>query len=170
MSSTAPFSLVVAHDLGRLIGRDGDLPWRLPNDLQYFKRLTLGQTVLMGRRTWESLPKRPLPGRENWVLSRDPAYRAEGARVFPDLAAALAEPCTGERLVIGGAELYRQALPRAQCLYLTLVQARLDGDTHFPEYAAGDWIERAREDHPADERHAHAYSFRTLERAVAAGG
>lgn len=167
---TGRLSLIVAHDLDGLIGRDGDLPWRLPKDLQYFKRLTLGNTVLMGRRTWDSLPRKPLPERDNWVLSRDPGFAPEGAQVFADLDVALHAPCTGERLVIGGAELYRQALPRAQRLYLTLVQARVPGDTYFPPYRREDWRLLAREDHPADERHAHAYSFLTLERADATAG
>lgn len=163
-------SLIVAHDLDGVIGRDGDLPWRLPNDLQHFKRLTLGNTVLMGRRTWDSLPKKPLPGRDNWVLSRDAGFAAEGARTFTDLQQALLAPCSGERLVIGGAELYRQALPLAQRLYLTLVQARVAGDTHFPAYRREDWRLVQREDHLPDERHAHPYSFLTLERADATAG
>lgn len=167
---SAGLSLVVAHDLDGVIGRDGDLPWRLPNDLQQFRRLTLGNTVLMGRRTWDSLPRKPLPGRDNWVLSRDPGFAADGARTFTDLQQALLAPCMGERMVIGGAELYRQALPLAQRLYLTLVQARVPGDTHFPPYRREQWRLAGREDHPADERHAYAYSFLTLERADATAG
>lgn len=161
---SAGLSLLVAHDLDGLIGRDGDLPWRLPEDLKQFKQRTLGQTVLMGRRTWDSLPRKPLPGRDNWVLSRDPGFAAEGARVFADLGQALAQPRNGELLVIGGAELYRQTLPLARRLYLTLVQARLSGDTHFPAYRIEDWRLLERIDHPADAWHAHAYSFLTLER------
>lgn len=167
---SAGLSLIVAHDLDGVIGRDGDLPWRLPNDLQHFKKLTLGNTVLMGRRTWDSLPKKPLPGRDNWVLSRDASFAAEGARGFTSLQQALLEPCTGERFVIGGAELYRQALPLVQRLYLTLVQARVTGDTHFPAYRREDWRLVQREDYLADERHPHAYSFITLERADATAG
>lgn len=165
MTLDSQLSLIVAHDMDLVIGRDGDLPWRLPSDLRQFRRRTLGQTVLMGRRTWESLPRRPLPGRDNWVLSRDPDYPAEGARLFSDLGAALAAPCVGERLVIGGAELYRQALPLARRLYLTLVHARVGGDTRFPEYRREDYRVLEREDHPADPEHAHPYSFLTLERA-----
>jgi len=156
-------SCIVAMDEGRLIGRGGDLPWRLPEDLKHFKRLTLGKTVLMGRRTWDSLG-RPLPGRDNWVLSRDPAFRPEGCRVFADLQQALAAHAGGELMVIGGAEVYRQALPLARRIHLTLVHARLEGDTWFPPLD-GQWHERAREDHAADARHPYAYSFVMLERA-----
>lgn len=157
-------SLVVAMDEERVIGREGGLPWRLPNDLKQFKQRTLGNTVLMGRKTWESLPIKPLPGRDNRVLTRDARYRAEGAQVFTDLQAALAAPALGEVIVIGGAELYALALPRAQRIYLTRVHARVGGDAWFPALDEKDWRETARETHAPDERHAHAYDFVTLER------
>lgn len=160
----ASLHLIVAHDETLLIGRDGDLPWRLPNDLKYFKALTLGQTVLMGRKTWESLPRRPLPGRENRVLTRDAGYLAEGAQVFHTLDAALAPPMQGELFVIGGASLYALCLPLARRLYVTEVHAHGEGDTYFPAYRAGDYWEVSRERHPADASHAVAYSFVTLER------
>ena len=156
-------TLVVAVAENGIIGRDGTLPWRLPEDLKHFRRLTLGNTVLMGRKTFESLGK-PLEGRANWVLSRDPAFAPAGARVFRDLATALKEQPQGELLVIGGAELYRQALPLAGRLELTQVHAQVEGDTRFPHYDAAQWRETARVDHAADERHAHAYSFLTLDR------
>lgn len=146
-----------------MIGRDGGLPWRLPEDLKHFRRLTMGNTVLMGRKTFDSLGK-PLEGRANWVLTRDPAYAPAGAKVFHTLDAALAAPPQGELLVIGGAELYRQTLPYARRLELTRVHANADGDTHFPAYDPAQWREVARQDRAADERHAHAYSFLTLER------
>ncbi|MDE0854652.1 MAG: dihydrofolate reductase [Nevskia sp.] len=158
-----PVTLIVAVAENGVIGRDGTLPWRLPEDLKHFRRLTLGNTVLMGRKTWQSLGK-PLDGRANWVLTRDPAFSAPGAQVFRDLDAALAQPPQGQLLVIGGAELYRQALPLASRLELTRVHARVEGDTHFPDYDPAQWRETARSDHPADERHAHAYSFLTLDR------
>ncbi len=161
--SDKSISLIVACDENRLIGRDGDLPWRLPNDLKHFKALTLGKTILMGRKTWDSLG-RPLPQRENWVLTRDPAFAAEGCRVFNRLEAALAAHPQGELMVIGGADLYRQALPHANRLYLTQVHAKERGDTWFPDFSGENFRETAREDHPADERHAYAYSFLTLER------
>jgi dihydrofolate reductase len=146
------------------IGRQGQLPWRLPEDLKHFRRLTLGKTVLMGRKTWESLGK-PLEGRANWVVSRDPSFRPAGAVVFASLDQALAAHGQGELVVIGGAEIYRQALPLVNVVHLTRVHARVDGDTRFPEWAPGDFRQTARVDHPADARHAHAYSFITLERA-----
>lgn len=158
-----PVSLVVAMDEGGVIGRGGTLPWRLPEDLRHFRRLTLGKTVLMGRKTWESLGK-PLEGRRNCVLSRDPAFRAPGAEVFTTLDQALAAHGEGELVVIGGAELYRQALPLARTLHLTRVHARVDGDTIFPAWSPADFRQVAIEHHPADARHAHAYSFITLER------
>ncbi|MFI4981037.1 MAG: dihydrofolate reductase [Nevskiales bacterium] len=156
-------TLVVAVSENGIIGRDGGLPWRLPEDLKHFRRLTLGNTVLMGRKTFESLGK-PLEGRANWVLTRDTAFAPAGAQVFRDLDAALAASPQGELLVIGGADLYRQTLPLASRLELTQVHAQVEGDTHFPDYDAKLWRETARVDHAADERHAHAYSFLTLDR------
>lgn len=157
------FSLIVACDENRLIGRNGDLPWRLPNDLKHFKALTLGKTILMGRKTWDSLG-RPLPQRENWVLTRDPVFAAKGCRVFHQLQDALTAHAQGELMVIGGADLYRQALPEAKRLYLTQVHAREEGDTWFPDFSNAGFHQTSREDHPADERHAYPYSFLTLER------
>ena len=152
----------MAHD--RVIGLDNRMPWHLPADLAHFKRVTLGKPVLMGRKTWESLPHRPLPGRDNRVLTRDAGYQAEGATVFTELTAALAAPTRGELFVIGGAALYSLCLPLATRLYLTLVQTRSAGDTFFPTYQPSDFVEIARETHPADATHAVAYSFVTLER------
>jgi dihydrofolate reductase len=156
-------SLVVAMDEAGTIGRAGTLPWRLPEDLRHFRRLTLGKTVLMGRRTWDSLGK-PLDGRRNWVLSRDPAFRPAGAEVFATLEQALAAHADGELVVIGGAELYRQALPLAQVVHLTRVHATIDGDTRFPAWREADFTQTSTVTHPPDARHAHAYSFITLER------
>ena len=153
--------MIAAVAANGVIGRDGALPWRLPEDLKHFRRLTLGNTVLMGRKTYDSLGK-PLDGRANWVLTRDPAFAAPGVRVFRELAGALAAEPQGRLLVIGGGELYRQTLPQAQCLELTLVHATPEGDAHFPDYDAAQWREAARSDHAADERHACAYSFVTL--------
>ena len=156
-------SLIVAMDEGGLIGRNNALPWRLPEDLKFFRRITLGKTVLMGRKTWDSLGK-PLEGRRNWVLSRDPAFRPAGCEVFATLERALAAHRDGELVVIGGAELYRQALPLARTLHLTRVHARVAGDTAFPAWNPAQFRQTGSVDHPADERHAHAYSFLTLER------
>jgi len=157
-------SMIVAMDENGLIGRGGQLPWRLPEDLKHFRRLTLGKTVLMGRRTWDSLGK-PLEGRRNWVLSRDAAFHPAGCEVFATLEQALAAHRDGELVVIGGAELYRQALPLADTMHLTRVHARVEGDTSFPDWAPADFRQTAVVKHPADARHAHAYSFITLERA-----
>ena len=160
-------SLIVAMDQNRLIGRRGDLPWRLPNDLAHFKRQTLGKTILMGRRTWDSLG-RPLPGRDNWVVSRAADFAPAGARVFASLDAALNAQTDGELMVIGGAELYRQTLHLARRLYLTQVLVALDGgtaiDVHFLDFDVAAYCELEREDHAADARHAYPYRFLTLER------
>lgn len=160
-------SLVVAMDEGGLIGRGGQLPWRLPEDLKHFKRLTVGKTVLMGRKTWDSLGK-PLPDRDNWVLSRDPAFQPAGARVFPSFAAALAAhdagKAGGELVVIGGAGVFREALPLARRVHLTRVQARLEGDTWFPVDDLRGFRETASDARPADAKHAYPYRFVTLER------
>ncbi len=117
--------------------------------MKRFRRLTLGKTILMGRKTFESLGK-PLEGRANWVLTRDAAFAPVGARVFRDLDAALAAHPQGELLVIGGGELYRQTLPLASRLELTRVHAEVEGDTHFPAYEKAQWRETARVDHAAD--------------------
>jgi dihydrofolate reductase len=157
--SRSTLSLIVAMDENRVIGRAGGLPWQLPDDLKRFKQLTLGKTVLMGRKTWLSLG-RPLPQRDNWVLSRDPSFAPAGARVFPRLDAALAAHAGGELMVIGGAELFAQTLADATRLYLTLVHARVaGGDTFFPPLDQGRWVESARIEHPADARHLYDFSF-----------
>jgi dihydrofolate reductase len=162
-----PIACVVAVADNGVIGRAGTLPWHLPDDLRHFKALTLGKPLLMGRRTFESIG-RALPGRRNLVLtrgnSRAPAPAAieyvaslEQARA---LTAQAAELC-----VIGGAAVFALALPHTTRLYLTAVHATVEGDTWFPLPDLKGWREIARLEHPADERHAHAMSFLTLERA-----
>ena len=164
---TSPrLELVAALARNGVIGRGNALPWHLPGDLQYFKRLTLGQPVLMGRRTWDSIG-RPLPGRVNLVLTRATGFAAAGASVVHSLEEALtAAGAVAALRVIGGAELYRLCLPTAQVLYLTEVDASVAGDVYFPPWQREDWHEVARESHPADERHAFGYAFVTLERRV----
>ncbi len=157
-------SIVVATDQHGGIGLEGRLPWHLPNDLKRFKSLTLGKPVIMGRRTHDSIG-RPLPGRTNIVVSRQPGLAIEGCVVVPSLEAALeAAGNVPEACVIGGAEIYRLALPLADTLHLTRVHATVGADTHFPALDPDAWEEIAREDCAADERHAHPYSFVTLRR------
>jgi dihydrofolate reductase len=158
-------SLIAAVAENGVIGVKGGLPWRLPDELAHFKRTTLGKPVLMGRRTFESLP-RALPGRTNVVLSRASHFRAPGALVARDLDTALALVADApEVVVIGGAALYAEALPRARRIYLTRVRARPEGDVFFPPLAQGDWRESLVIEHPADERHAHAFAVYQLERS-----
>ncbi|MDP1734888.1 MAG: dihydrofolate reductase [Sulfuritalea sp.] len=157
-------TLIAAVASNGVIGIDNRLPWRLPADLKRFKALTLGHTVIMGRKTWESLPAsfRPLPGRRNVVITRNASYRAEGATVATSLPAAIAAAGNGEAFVIGGAELYAAALPLADRLQLTEIDAAFDGDTHFPDVARREWREAARESH-RDEA-GLGYAFVTYER------
>lgn len=155
--------LVAAVADNGVIGHEGALPWHLPADMKHFRQLTMGNTVLMGRKTFDSLGK-PLPGRDNWVLTRDRDYAPAGARVFHDLNAALHE-APEELYIIGGAELYTLTLPFASRLELTLVHGNMKGDTRFPHFEPALWRESAREDHVIDEKHAHPYSFVTLVRA-----
>ena len=152
-------SLVVARADNGVIGRDNALPWRIPADLAHFKRLTLGKPVIMGRRTFESIG-RPLPGRTNIVLTRDPAWRADGVVVAGSLADALDGQVNVA--VIGGAQVYADALPLATRVHLTEVHMAPEGDTRLPAFD-GDWRETGREDHAADGT-TPAYSFVTLER------
>jgi dihydrofolate reductase len=133
-------AVVVAYARNRTIGRDGGLPWHLPSDMQHFRELTTGGTVVMGRKTYASIPEkfRPLPGRRNMVLSRDAAFGALGAEVFSSLPAAL-DACGWECFVIGGGATYAEALPHAGRVYATEVAADVEGDTFFPVLADGDW-------------------------------
>ena len=157
-------SLVVAVADNGVIGRGGALPWHLPDDLKFFKEVTLGKPVLMGSRTFESIG-RPLPGRRNLVLTRRSLKAGAGVERVGSIAEALAlVPEAPELCVIGGAALYAEALPQAQRLYLTRVHCFVPGDAYFPPWVASDWHEVARREHPADARHAYAMSFLTLER------
>ena len=157
-------SIIVAMATNRVIGHENRLPWHLPADLQHFKRITMGKPILMGRKTWESIG-RPLPGRTNIVITRDVSYSADGCVVVHSLDAALeAARDNDEIMVIGGAEFYRQVLPRASTLYLTLVDGEFEGDAFFPEIDENEWLEVERSDHGQDEKNPHAYSFIRLER------
>ena len=166
MIAKARLEIVVAVARNGVIGRGNELPWRLPADLAHFKRLTLGRPILMGRRTWDSLG-RPLPGRRNLVLSRDSGRVLEGAEVVTRVEQARALVGDGVLMVIGGAQLYQILLPEVAVLHLTTVHADVDGDVRFPAWVASEWEETWTEAHSADERHAHAYTFRTLQRRAA---
>ena len=157
-------ALIAAMAENGVIGRENRLPWRLPADLRRFKSVTMGKPVIMGRKTYESIGK-PLPGRSNIVVTRDPDYRAPGCQVVHSLEQAL-EAGAGhtEVMVIGGAELYRQALGRAQRMYLTLVRAEVEGDTLFPDIEPQQWRELERESHRADEKNQYDYDFVILQR------
>jgi dihydrofolate reductase len=159
-------SLIVARARNGVIGRDNALPWRLPADLAFFKRTTMGHPIVMGRRTWESIG-RPLPGRQNIVVSRTLANPQPGVIVVPDLAAAYAAAATAdEAFVIGGAQLYADAMPTADRIYLTDVDAVVDGDVRFPELDLADWRATLIETHPADERHAWPLRFICFDRVT----
>jgi dihydrofolate reductase len=156
-------SLIAAMAENRVIGKDGMLPWHLPEDLKRFKRTTVDHTVIMGRRTFDEI-KRPLANRRNVVITRNRDFRQPGVTVVPNLDEALALGA-GERevFVIGGAEIFRLALPRADRLYLTVVHGTVEGDAYFPLFETGDWVLVEDQRHEADEKHAYAFSFRTYE-------
>ena len=157
-------SIVVAMAANRVIGRDNRLPWHLPADLKHFKQTTMGKPILMGRKTWESIG-RPLPGRTNIVITRDENYDAPGCVVVHSIEAALqAATKQDEVMIIGGAEFYRQVLPRTDRIYLTLINEDFEGDTLFPELISSEWQEAGRVDCDADDNNPHSYSFITLDR------
>jgi dihydrofolate reductase len=160
-------SLIVAMDKNRLIGVNGRLPWHLTYDMKWFREQTMGKPVVMGRKTFESIPDRfrPLPGRHNIVLTRQRDYEAEGATVVHNIEAALAAVgSVDEVVVIGGAELYAQLLPQADRLYLTLIDAEFEGDAYFPEIDPAQWHETYRQEHPADDRHEYPFTWLIWER------
>jgi dihydrofolate reductase len=160
-------SFVVAMDHNRLIGVDGGLPWRLPEDMKHFRRVTMGKPVLMGRLTYESIPLRfrPLPGRTNIVLTSQEGYEAPGCIVVHSLAEALAAAAgQPELMVIGGAQLYEQLLPQAERLYLTLVEGEFSGDAYFPEVDLSQWRELSRQEFERGEGHDAAFTIFLVER------
>ncbi|MET0337212.1 MAG: dihydrofolate reductase [Caulobacter sp.] len=161
----------VARALNGVIGRDNDLPWRLKSDLAIFKQTTLGKPVIMGRKTWDSLPRKPLPGRTNIVLSRDGSFEPHGAIVCESFLEATQiareqaeDDGVDEVCVIGGSALFEMALPKARRLYLTEVQAEVEGDVRFPAFDESAWVEVRREEHPAGEGDDFSFVFRVLER------
>jgi dihydrofolate reductase len=165
-------ALIVAMARNRVIGRDNAMPWQQPDDLRYFKRMTLGKPVIMGRKTFASIG-RPLPGRPNIVVTRNTSFAAEGIHVVHSLDAAIAlgqrllaelGQEDGELMLVGGAELYAQGLPLASRLYLTELHGEPEGDARFPAIDPAAWRELSREDHDAGEANTYAYSFVVLER------
>ncbi|MFP6626281.1 MAG: dihydrofolate reductase [Deltaproteobacteria bacterium] len=157
------FSVVVAVSENWVIGRDGRLPWHLPADLDYFRRLTTGHTLVMGRKTFESIGK-PLPERRSIVVSRSPGFSAAGVEVAASLQAALELAADDEVFVIGGGEIFKEAVPAADRLYLTLVHGRFEGDVHFSSHDLDGWQLCSEQQRPADERNAYDLSFKIYQR------
>jgi dihydrofolate reductase len=157
-------SLIAAMTPDRVIGKNNQLPWQMPADLQHFKKITLNKTIIMGRKTYQSIG-RPLPQRRNIIITRDKNFMAPGCEIFYSLEQVLdalhAEP---EIYIIGGAELYAQTIDRAHCLYLTYIHAPILGDSFFPEWNINDWLEISREFHLADEKNPYDYTFSLFEK------
>jgi len=159
-------SIIAAMASNRVIGRDGRMPWHLPAELRYFKLLTLGKPIVMGRRTFESIG-RVLPGRRNIVITREQGWQFEGVDVMHNIDDALeAAGNEQEIMIIGGAELYRQMLYRVQRLYLTLIDADIEGDTYFPPFKWEEWKRLEKSYRAADEKNAYAMEFLILERKL----
>jgi dihydrofolate reductase len=152
-------SLIVAMDENRLIGSDNQLPWRLPADLAFFKRTTMGKPIIMGRKTFDSIG-RPLPGRRNIVITRDPEFSAEGCDVVHSIEAALAA-CSDddELMLIGGATLYEQTIDQVNCMYITRIHHSFSGDAWFPEFDLTHWNIAEQQFFDADPDNPFAYSF-----------
>jgi dihydrofolate reductase len=159
-------SLVVAAAKNNVIGLKGELPWRLPNDMKFFKNVTWGMPVVMGRKTFESLGK-ALPGRKNIVISRNNGFNAEGVVLVKNIEDALfvaGETDAREVMVIGGGEIYKTLFPKAGRIYITRVDTEPEGDTYFPPIDPKEWHLMSQKDHEADEKHAYNYSFQVWER------
>jgi dihydrofolate reductase len=160
-------SLIVAMDKNGVIGVNGRLPWHLPDDMKWFREQTIGKPVIMGRKTFESIPEkfRPLPGRHNIIHTRNVKFHAEGATIVHSLGEALAAAGNvAEVMIIGGAELYAQFLPQADRIYLTQIDAAFEGDASFPEITPSAWRERWRQVHEPDKNHPYRFSWVILER------
>lgn len=158
-------ALVVARAANGVTGAKGKIPWHIPADLRRFRSLTIGKPCIMGRKTWESLPRKPLPGRLNLVVTRDSRFHSPGAEIANSLEAAIVrgeKESSEEIAVIGGAEIYGEAMPRADVIYLTEVHANFGGDVFFPTIVADQWRESGREEHVLPD--GLRYSFVTLER------
>lgn len=165
-------SMIVATADNNVIGKDNDMPWHLPADLAYFKKVTLGKPIIMGRKTYESIG-RPLPGRRNIVISRDESYTADGVDTVTSIEQALSlvdgtdgNVAVEEIMVIGGGAIYKHCLPNADRLYVTHIRAAIDGDTQFPKYDDGSWQKISSELRLSDEKNAHDLDFCIYQRAV----
>jgi dihydrofolate reductase len=160
---TRRISFVLAFDRNKVIGKDGGLPWRLPDDMKHVREVTMGKPLIMGRRTYASIG-RPLKGRTNIVLTRDPTFQQDGVLIAstPEAALALAGDVP-EVIVFGGAEVFRQFLPMADRIYLTQVNADVGGDTYF-DFGGTDWLVVENRPHPADDRHPYSFNFLILDR------
>jgi len=160
-------SIIVAMSENRVIGANNQLPWHLPEDLKYFKRITMGHPIIMGRKTFESIG-RPLPGRANIVVTRQPDWSVPGvivaANIEDALRQAVREDADQEVFIIGGGELFRQTLNKVSRLYLTQVHAHVDGDAFFPDFQREQWREVERVDYDSDQKNPHDYSFIVLDR------
>lgn len=157
-------SMIVAHANDRVIGKNNDMPWHLPADLAYFKKTTLGKPIIMGRKTFQSIG-RPLPGRKNIVISRDDSFQAKGVEVVNsvDAALALVNDCK-EVMVIGGGAIYQHCLAAAQRLYITHIDAAIEGDTYFPAYDLNVWKKVASDIRPSDEKNQYVLDFAVYEK------
>ena len=159
-------SMIVAHANNRVIGKNNDMPWHLPADLAYFKKTTLGKPIIMGRKTFQSIG-RPLPGRKNIVISRDESYQVEGVEVVNSVEAALALVVDSEEvMVIGGGAIYQHCLAAAQRLYITHIDADIDGDTYFPDYDLSVWKKVASDIRPSDEKNQYQLDFSVYEKSI----
>jgi dihydrofolate reductase len=151
-------TLIAALGRNRAIGLDGRMPWHLPAELQHFKRTTMGKSLVMGRKTWQAIG-RPLPGRQNIVISRNPAFKATGIDVADSLASAVEIARSEEVMIIGGGQLYQQALPIAHRMVLTLIDIEPEADTWFPEWNGNQWEQVREQRYDADEQNPLAYSI-----------
>lgn len=159
-------SMIAAMGKGRVIGKDNNMPWHLPADLQHFKKTTLGSPIIMGRKTYDSIG-RPLPGRLNIILSRNTKLVIEGCSIVNSLEDAIdlaGKTDASEIFITGGAHLYNKFLENTDRLYLTLIDEEFKGDTYFPDYTQFNWKEVTKENYKADDKNPHAYSFVTLDR------
>jgi dihydrofolate reductase len=162
-------SMIAAMSSNRVIGKNNDLPWHLPDDFNFFKQTTKGHFVIMGRKNFESLPAnfRPLPHRTNIVITRKTDYQADGVTILHSLEEAIAQGRAAQQeelFIIGGGEIYKLGLTLADKIYLTEINAEVNGDTHFPEFDKSLWKETDRKHHPADDRHKYSFDFVTYQK------